>query len=329
MHLIAEAALARIAASQHGVFTRQQAIDCGLTITRIDHYVEHGLWIRLYPGVYSHSATPDTWMRRQAAAVWWASPAAASGLAAAYLHELPGFDQPAPEIVTLNRKIVPHSGVKVHVTNWFAGGQVIRVRGIPTTSVERTLLDIAGLVPRRRAAIALDHALHLGLTTVGACDHCLYVTARRGRRGVATFRELVQSRWTLKEFPNSPLETLVYDVLVPTHLPAPTLQMSLMDSAGRFIARPDFVYPEWKVVVEGHSRRWHEGDEVESKDRAKHERLVSEGYEVIYVTWADAIRFHEGVVNRVEGALRRAGWEPGLEKPGTCRKFSSGPGGGR
>lgn len=319
MHLASETSLAHLAATQHGAFTRRQAIDSGLAVARIEHYLEHGLWTKLYPGVYSYSATPDTWMRRQAAAVLWAAPAAVGGLAAAYLHELPGFEQPTPEIVTLRRNVVPHSGVKVHVTCWLADGQVTVVRQIPTTSIERTLLDVAGLASRRKAAIALDHALHNGLTTVGACDHCLFVTARRGRRGVATFRELVQSRWSMSEFPNSPLETLVYDVLVPTHLPTPALQIDIHDAAGRFIARPDFVYPEWKVIVEGHSRQWHLGDELESRDRAKHELLVAEGYEVIYVTWADAIRFGEGVVKRVDAGLRRAGWEPGLnEKPGMC-----------
>ena len=246
------------------------------------------------------------------AAVLHAEPACAAGAGAAYLHDLPGFDQPEVEILTWNHTTMPHSGVKVHKTNRLPADQVTTVRGIPTTSVERTLLDISGLVSRRRAAIALDHALHLGLTTVGACDYCLFLTARRGRRGVATFRALVHSRAEVANYPNSPLETVIFDLIRMSRLPLPSLQLEIRDGE-RLIARPDFVYPEWQVAIEGHSRLWHSGPEQATHDLMRHERVVGLGYDVLYVTWADATTYGEATLAQIERALLAKGWTPDHE----------------
>lgn len=176
------------------------------------------------------------------------------------------------------------------------------VNGIPSTSIERTLMDLCGRLPRRRAAIALDNALHRSLTTLGSLDHCLYLTARRGRNGCGILRQLIQQR-NANQVPNSPLETVILDVISSSGLPIPELQYVIRDPSHRFVARPDFVYPEEKLVIQGHSKQWHWGVEAESKDLDQHNRLTELGFTLLYVTWTDATQRRERVVRTIETLL--------------------------
>jgi len=177
--------------------------------------------------------------------------------------------------------------------------------GIPCTSVERTLLDLGAVLSERRVAIAVDHALFNGLTTMGSLDFCLFLTARRGRRGCRPLRNVLKSRLDLVEVPNSPLESLVFEMLSRAGL-RPKLQMEVFDGDGFFIARPDFVFPEERLVVEGHSRLWHSSESAIERDLRRHRRLVAAGYRVVYVTWYDVCGSTDPITRRIEMLLEGA-----------------------
>ena len=301
--------IAGIAVEQFGVFTRAQAIAGGFTARMIQHRLETGAWIMLHPAVYALAGTPATWERDQLAACYW-SRGPAAGLSAGYLHGLPGFDKRTLEVVTRDRRrAMPRCGIVVHCTNRLPAEQVVDIRGIPATSIERTLFDLCARVSQRDAAIAVDNALSRGLTTIGLLDHCLYRTARRGRKGCARLRELVVKRASLGKFPTSPLETVVFEMLVESGLPLPEIQQPLYDSQGRFLARPDFIYPDVRLVIEAHSRLWHEGAEARASDAERDERLRAADYDVLYVTWIDATQYRE----RTLGLIRRFLEEPHSE----------------
>jgi very-short-patch-repair endonuclease len=106
--------------------------------------------------------------------------------------------------------------------------------------------------------------------------------------------------------PHSPLESVIYDVIERSHLPMPRLQLTIRDSHGAFIARPDFVYLDEKLVVQGHSKKWHWGEAAESKDLDQHNRLGALGFRIIYVTWADATRYPDHLVATIDAHLRVA-----------------------
>ena len=188
---------------------------------------------------------------------------------------------------------MPRCGITVHCTKRLPSDQVVVARGIPTTTIERTLLDLCGRFSRRDAAIALDNALTRGLTTLGLLDYCLYRTARRGRNGCARLRELVKARVELDRLPTTPLESVVLEMLLSSGRDAPKLQYPIHGRDGSFIAQPDFVYPKEKLVIEAHSRLWHEGLEFRTKDATRDRKLRREGFDVLYVTWADATRYRE------------------------------------
>jgi hypothetical protein len=294
---------------QQGLWTRRQAFGAGFKKSYVDEQLRRGTWAAMHPGIYYDGAVPSSWYRDQMGAVMWGHPALAAGAAAAFLHELPGFDQPPIEIVTTNRRIVPRSGIVVHYTKWLPPEQETTRLNIPCTTVERTVLDLCGTVGRRRGAIALDHTLHKGLATLGGYDRCLFLTARRGRNGCGILRELVKERLGMTEFPNTPLETVVFEMIANSSLPMPVLQDPIPDPVGK-TWRPDFVFPQQKVIVEAHSKLWHTGMELEGSDAERHERLLALGYKIIYVTWTDATLYADATVRFIERTLLDRGWKP-------------------
>jgi hypothetical protein len=293
-----EEKLSAIIRRQYGVFSRTQARAAGYSAKAIRHRLDTERWISLHPNVLTLATTSRSWHGDQLAACLWAR-GCASGKAAGFLHSLPGCDDQGLEITTTNRKVMPRCGITVHLTTWMPSEQVTTTAGIPVTTIERTLLDLAGQLPRRRAAIALDNALRRGLTTIGSLDHCLWLTARRGRNGCGVLRDLVKERWSLVEAPTSPLETVVFELLIGSGLPTPVLQHEIRDSEGAFVARVDFAYPESKLIIEGHSKQWHWGVEAGSRDLARHNALTALGWTILYVTWEDATQRRESTIARV------------------------------
>ena len=303
MKLASDRSLSLIAEWQYGVFTRAQAIACGHTDASIKYRLRLGIWRSLYQGVYALSGAPRTWHQSQAAACLWAPDALTAGRAAGFLYGMPNCEPPPVEIMTNKRRRNPPASALVHHTVWLPNEQAAIVQGLPVTSVERTLMSLSNAFGRREAAIAVDQALTRGLTTLALIDRHLYFTARRGRDGCRKLRDITKERLQLDGYPNSPLETLVFEMIVTEGLPLPKPQMEIFDTRGRFVARPDFVYPDEQIVVEGHSRLWHDGVEISKNDRRKQRLLEALGYRIVYATWVDVTRNRRATAHLIRRML--------------------------
>jgi very-short-patch-repair endonuclease len=228
----------------------------------------------------------------------WAN-AAAHGLAAGHLWELPGCDRPGIEILTPRSKIVPHAGVTVHFTSRLPKEQLTVIDGIPVTSIERTLLGLSAAWGERRLAIAIDDAFRRGLTDPDRIDEFLRLTARRGRNGVKALRKLAKQRAGLDVLPDTPLETLIWQLIVDSDLPLPECQFVIRDRHGIFVARVDFFYPDRDLVIEGQSYKWHTGLHAWLKDVDRFNALSELGYRVIQLKWEDVTTKREATVRRL------------------------------
>ena len=82
--------LPRLAARQHGVFTRAQALALGVTPRTADRRARTGTWELLYPAVYRLAGAPVTWRQSLLAACFaWGDGAVISHRAAGALWGLP------------------------------------------------------------------------------------------------------------------------------------------------------------------------------------------------------------------------------------------------
>ena len=277
----ADRLIARAAARQHGVFTREFARQCGLRDSTIDHRLKSAKYCQLWPAVYSLPGVPDTWEKRAIAGVFHAGPnAALSGSAAARKFSLPSFEKAQIEISTPRRLTV--EGMIVHCRVPLRADEITQRDGIPLTIPERILLDLSAALPEPRLEGAVDSLIHLGHTDFRRIIGYLEQPALPRRRRRLLLKILGERGDVVAN--ESLLETSLGRLLRHPSLPSVVRQHRVyMD--GRPVARPDFAYPEAKLAVEGHSLKFH-GSELQMKqDAARHALLESLGWYIIYVTW--------------------------------------------
>jgi very-short-patch-repair endonuclease len=174
-----------IARSQHGVAARAQLEQAGVSRWAIDRAVRSGRLHLIHPGVYSTQApelaTEDALL---IAALLAAGDGAvlSHGTAAWRWHLIP-----APPItieLTVPNARTPRPGLTLHRST-FRPGDLTLTAPLPTTSVPRTLLDLAVRYDQRKLERALAEAeFH---HTTRPTD--IQATLRRGHPGSANLRK--------------------------------------------------------------------------------------------------------------------------------------------
>jgi Transcriptional regulator, AbiEi antitoxin len=158
-----EEILGRIARRQHGLVTRKQLLAAGISKEEIRRRIQKGALLVVHRGVYrvGHRA-PSIEARYLAAVLACGEGAVLSGEAAGYLWGLIKGSAPPPEVTApKDRKV---NGIRtkrarrrdVDATKW---------RGIPITTVPRTLVDLSSLLPLDDLARACHEAGVLHDTT--------------------------------------------------------------------------------------------------------------------------------------------------------------------
>jgi hypothetical protein len=151
-----EEMLARIASRQHGVVTRSQLLDAGVSVRAIKGRVRKGALLREHPGVYrvGHSA-PSLEACYLAAVLACGEGALLSGRAAAHLWGLSRGAAPPPEVTGPKQR-------RIHGVRTRRGRELERDatnrRGIPVTTVPRTLVDLASVLSLEALARACHEA---------------------------------------------------------------------------------------------------------------------------------------------------------------------------
>jgi very-short-patch-repair endonuclease len=156
--------------------------------------------------------------------------------------------------------------------------------GIPVTTIVRTLVDLAAVTPIARLEAALDDTLRRELTDVASVQTRLEQLAARSRRGVRNLRALLAERDPSTSASESVLETRFMRVLRDRGLPTPVPQFVIRTTAGRFIARVDFAYPDAGLVIEVDSYLHHGGRRKFEDDLRRRTELVAAGWQVVHVT---------------------------------------------
>jgi hypothetical protein len=166
--------------------------------------------------------------------------------------------------------------------------QVCEAHGIPVTSAERTLLDVAGSRALWIFNEALDRALRTGLTSCGRVGKFLDGERRSGVHGVLRMRAALEARSLETGTTRSGLEREFLSLLVETGLPLPKLNQEIRGPDG-FVALVDMIYPKNKLIIEIQSYAHHSSLEAFNRDAARLATLTALGYRAIEVT-AEQIR---------------------------------------
>lgn len=187
--LIAAAASRRL-----GLFTTDDAEQLGLTDQLLQRRLSDNRLQAPQRGVFPASAVPATWDQRMLAACLYAGECAvASHRAAAYLHGFDGAHQGPLELTMLLGQARPR-GVLIHRTDTLDAVDRSAVRGVPTTSVVRSLIDYGAVVGPGLVERAVESALRNKQTTEKAIHKRLLEIGGHGRRGVAKLRSVLALR---------------------------------------------------------------------------------------------------------------------------------------
>jgi very-short-patch-repair endonuclease len=289
-------AAGEIARRQFGVLSlRQLQHELGVTRSALAHAVQRGRLERMFESAYRLPGSSDWRQRAMAATLVAGQGCAISHQSAGALYKLSGLEKfTTPIHVSMPERrplSLPEAFVVHRPRHPFL---VSSHQGIPTTSITRTLVDLASVLDEEALEFALDDAQHKFRDLGRQLEHTLgHLKAQYP--GIAALRELVRIR--AGRCTESPLELRLWRVLRKVGLDPPCLQFKVFHE-GRYIMRVDFVWPEHRIALHADSFLWHARRNAFDHDARQRSQLAALGWVNLFATersltdpkWFDDLR---------------------------------------
>jgi hypothetical protein len=283
--------LASLGGQAHGVVTREELLRAGLTAAQIRYRVRTGGLIREYPGVYrvGHRA-PSLEARFMAAVLACGEGALLSGRAAGYLFGATKGPAPPPEVTAPTERRV--RGVKTHRSRGLGPEDATTWRGIPVTTLPRTLVDLAAVLDLDDLARACHEARVRHGTTPGQVEAVL---ARRPKSpGAAKLRAILRGDAPVTL---SKLEKRFLVLLRDAGLPLPQTNRR----AGRHWV--DCRWPGLRLTIELDSYRYHNSRHAWELDRRREREARARGDEFRRYTYGDVLEQPQLMLTELQALL--------------------------
>lgn len=274
---MADEEIARIASRQHGVVTLAQMTSAGVSPAAIRTRIKRGALLRIHRGVFrvGHSA-PSVLARYMAAVLGSGQGAVLAGRAAGYLLGLITGTPPPPAAITPSERKVP--GVQIRSARRGAPTESWTFRGIPVTTVARTLVDLAAELPIDGLALAVHRAAVRHQTTPREVEAAL--SRRPCAKGAGTLRAVLRGDVPVTL---SKLERRFLDRLRDAHLPLP--QTNIISVGFRVDCR----WPDRRLTVELDGYRYHHTRHAWELDRRRERVARARGDEFRRYTYGDVL----------------------------------------
>jgi very-short-patch-repair endonuclease len=285
-----------IAAGQHGVVTRRQLIEAGVTPIRIQRRLRAGRLVGVHRGVYRVGPVIAPRASEMAACLACGDGAALSHRSAAALWEVPAPSPPDSLVeVSLRRGNRKRPGIKIHRPLDLQDDCITVLAGIPLTTPIRTLTDLATCLRARDLERALSELFALGLADAAQVRDA--VSRRAGFSGAALLLDLLGRAPALTR---SEAEERFLTLVGKAQLEAPAVNRRV---AGHEI---DFLWKSRGLAVEIDGFAFHSSRSAFERDRRRDASLAARGIHVVRVTWRQLMDEPEAVLVRLAQALARA-----------------------
>lgn len=270
-----EERIAAIATQAHGIVTYRELLAAGVTKREVEHRVRCGVLIRLYRGVYrvGHEA-PSVEASYMAAVKAGGDGALLCGCAAAHLLGLIKSRRPLTEVVSPRQCRI--NGLAVRQARGLSRIDGTICRGIPTTTVPRTLVDLAASLPVEDLTRACHEAGVRYRTTPRQVEAVLVRLPRT--RGARKLRRIMSGD---EHVLLSKLEKRFLELLDAAGLPLPRTNRP---AGGR---RVDCRWLDPPVTVELDSYRYHHSRHAWEQDRRREREAHARGDQFRRYTWGD------------------------------------------
>jgi hypothetical protein len=297
-------AIARLAAAQHGVFSRKQAIEAGFHPSAIDRRVNTRAWEPVDRAVYRVTGTPPGWRQRLMAACL-AGPAIASHRSAAALLGFVDCDRDLIEVTALRHRRRRSSEVVWHESCHFETRDLTVVDGITTTRPLRTVLDLGVVVGVNRLEELFDDGLRRGWYSTHAVWTRWEELGGVLRPGGLVLEAVLERKTAGTRPVGSLLESRFLQLVSQAGLRHPVAQYEVHDG-DELVARVDFAYPELKLAIELDGEERHAGRSPRKSDARRERRLVRLGYRVLRFHWDDIRRTPGDVAREIADFVPRS-----------------------
>jgi Transcriptional regulator, AbiEi antitoxin len=270
-----EEILGELARRSHGVVTRQEALRAGVSSAKLVRRVEIGALIRVHRGVFrvGHRA-PSLEAHYVAAVKACGDRSLLAGRAAGHLFELLKGRPSLPEVLTQSQR--RPRGVITHRARRSDLDDATEWRGIPVTTIPRTLVDLAGILSEPALARAVHEAEVRHRT--GPAEVEAILGRRHNWPGSRTLRRIL---WGEVPVTLSRLEERFLDRLRAAALPPPEANRRV---DGRYV---DCRWPQRRLTVELDSYRYHHTRHAWEQDRQRERQARARGDEFRRYTWLD------------------------------------------
>jgi very-short-patch-repair endonuclease len=334
-----EARIVELAQHQHGVVTRQQLLQAGLTRRVVARRVREQRLRPMQRGVYLLGAVMPSWAIEMAALLACGVRAVLSHWSAARVWELAlpgdgattgrtagacaigtpgspggtgglggtgGPGGPGGPGGTVVDVIVPltgggrRPGVRAYRTASLHPGDVRRVHGMPVTAPARTVFDLATPLGRARATRQLEQLVAEVLDRRLATEEELQaVVARNASHKGAGLLRLLLTSGAEPMFVRSEAEERLLQLVRAAGLPLPRTNVRV---SGHEV---DMFWKAERLIVEVDGHRWHSSRNRFERDRARDADLAAAGFIVLRFTWRQIDDEPDRVVGRIAFMLGR------------------------
>lgn len=264
--------------AQAGVISKAQLAGLGVTEGAVEAALRRGQLLRLHRGVYAVGHRVLTPRGR-----WWAAVLAGgagtvlSHRSASTLRDFWATSRSAVDITTPRR--IRQPGITAHRSRLHPDDATTH-EGLPTTTPERTLVDLADVLTLRQLEQAYDRARINRLLSLDALDAALH--RARGRRGAPALCRIVDQDRPA-QLTSNPFERAFLDLIRRHGLPEPKVNGYLLG------VQVDFHWPEQRLIVEtdgGH----HLLPRHVARDKRRDARLLAAGWRTLRFSHHDVTK---------------------------------------
>lgn len=320
-----EPSVLALAERQLGLISDRQLDELGIDRRRWVRAVANQQWLDLSGRVWLRSGAPCSGLTcSRAVVLHCGAGSAVSHHSAAALWGIPGFrlwplqvsvprtswggtdriELSLPRNFVDDQRAIDHR-VLVHRPTAWPDRATGMIDGVDVVRPALLLLQLAPVVAPKRLQRILDHLWSRGLLSGPSVAAELAPMLGRGRAGVVAIRTMLDRCGPGYVPPESNLEARLIDLIDAAGIPRPLRQKDLGDNV-RWLGRVDLYWPQWLLVVEVDSDRYH-GALSDREDDAKRQRaLEAAGYTVVRVTEFELWHRRDQVVDRLRSAVAAA-----------------------
>jgi very-short-patch-repair endonuclease len=295
----AEAVLMSLASRQHGVVTRTQLLQAGVSGDVVDRRVRARRLRAVHRGVYLVGPVHAAHAREMAAVLACNNGAVLNHWNAGILWQCCRREDVAgPVDVSATRgDHFRRPGIRFHLLRTLRADEVTQLGGIPLTTVGRTVYDLASVADQRALERIVAEAFDLGITN--RAELLSLLPRWSGRRGAIRLRALLDRDEDLAAT-RSRAEEDFLALIQKGELPAPAVNTTI---GGH---RVDFYWRAERFVVEIDGVAFHSSRRKFESDRRRDAELAAAGLRVVRVTWRQLVREREALLVRLTQALTLA-----------------------